>query len=157
MTVPALPSNRFEYLLLHGFTADVCMKPGMTADQVRSRAGIGAQTPSETGGVGLVLGAGNITSLAPLDVIYELVANYRVVVLKLNPTLDELLPAHEAAFAPLIDLGLLAIVAGGGDVGGYLAQHDGISHVHITGSAATHDLIVWGRRGDAAARDADHE
>jgi aldehyde dehydrogenase (NAD(P)+) len=152
VTVPALPSNRFEYLLLHGFTADVWMKPGVTADQVRSRAGLGAQTPSETDGVGLVLGAGNITSIAPLDVIYELVANNRVVLLKLNPTLDELLPAYEAAFAPLIDLGLLAIVVGGGDVGGYLAQHGGISHVHITGSAATHDLIVWGRGEDADRR-----
>ncbi len=152
VTVPALPSNRFEYLLLHGFTADVWITPGVTADQVRSRAGIGAHTPSETGGVGLVLGAGNITSIAPLDVIYELVANNRVVVLKLNPTLDELLPAYQAAFAPLIDLGLLAIVVGGGDVGGYLAQHHGISHVHITGSAATHDLIVWGRGEDAVRR-----
>ncbi len=152
VTVPALPSNRLEYLLLHGFTADVWMKPGVTADQVRSRAGLGARTPSETGGVGLVLGAGNITSIAPLDVMYELVANNRVVVLKLNPTLDELLPAYEAAFAPLIALGLLAIVVGGGDVGGYLAEHDGISHVHITGSAATHDLIVWGRGEDAVQR-----
>ncbi len=152
VTVPALPSNRFEYLLLHGFTADVWMKPGVTADQVRSRAGLGAHTPAETGGVGLVLGAGNITSIAPLDVLYELVAHNRVVVLKLNPTLDELLPAYEEAFAPLIELGVLAIVAGGGDVGGYLAQHDGISHVHITGSAATHDLIVWGRGEDAVQR-----
>ncbi|OFE15914.1 aldehyde dehydrogenase [Humibacillus sp. DSM 29435] len=152
VTVPALPSNRFEYLLLHGFTADVWMTPGVSAAQVQSRAGLGARTPSETGGVGLVLGAGNITSIAPLDVLYELVAHNRVVVLKLNPTLDELLPAYEAAFAPLIDRGLLAIVAGGGDVGGYLAQHEGISHVHITGSAATHDLIVWGRGEDAAQR-----
>lgn len=152
VTVRALPSNRFEYLLLHGFTADVWMKPGVTADQVRSRAGLGARTPSQTGGVGLVLGAGNITSIAPLDVIYELVAHNRVVVLKLNPTLDELLPAYEAAFAPLIDLGLLTIVVGGGDVGRYLAHHDGISHVHITGSAATHDLIVWGHGEDAVRR-----
>ncbi|MGB7819687.1 MAG: aldehyde dehydrogenase family protein [Ornithinibacter sp.] len=152
VAVPALPSNHFEYLLLHGFTADVWMTPGVTADQVRSRAGLGAHTPSETGGVGLVLGAGNITAIAPLDVLYELVAHNRVVVLKLNPTLEELLPAYEAAFAPLIDLGVLAIVTGGGDVGGYLARHEGISHVHITGSAATHDLIVWGRGKDAEQR-----
>jgi aldehyde dehydrogenase (NAD(P)+) len=151
-TVPALPSNRFEQLLLHGFSADVWMRPGVTADEVRGRAGLGALTPSRTGGVGLVLGAGNITSIAPLDVLYELVAHNRVVVLKLNPTLDDLLPAYEAAFAPLIDRGLLAIVTGGGDVGAHLAQHEGISHVHITGSAATHDLIVWGRGEEAVRR-----
>ncbi|MEO5609394.1 MAG: aldehyde dehydrogenase family protein [Ornithinibacter sp.] len=152
VTVPVLPANHFEYLLLHGFTADVWMAPGVTPEQVRSRAGLGEHTPSETGGVGLVLGAGNITSIAPLDVLYELVAHNRVALLKLNPTLDALLPAYEAAFAPLIDLGVLAVVTGGGEIGAYLAQHDGISHVHITGSAATHDLIVWGRGEDAAAR-----
>ena len=47
---------------------------------------------------------------------------------------------------------MLTIVPGGGDVGAYLAQHDGISHVHITGSAATHDLIVWGRGEEAVQR-----
>ncbi|MEO6789654.1 MAG: aldehyde dehydrogenase family protein [Ornithinibacter sp.] len=152
VTVPVLPANHFEYLLLHGFTADVWMAPGVTPEQVRSRAGLGAHTPAETGGVGLVLGAGNITSIAPLDVLYELVAHNRVALLKLNPTLDALLPAYQAAFAPLIELGVLAIVTGGGEIGAYLAQHEGISHVHITGSAATHDLIVWGRGEDAAAR-----
>ena len=152
VSVPVLPANRFEYLLLHGFTADVWIAPGVTADEVRSRAGLGALDPSASGGVGLVLGAGNITSIAPLDVLYELVAHNRVVVLKLNPTLEALLPAYEAAFAPLVDLGLLAIVTGGADVGAYLARHDGIAHVHITGSAATHDLVVWGRGEDAARR-----
>ncbi len=152
VSVPVLPANHFDYLLLHGFTAEVWMRPGTTADQVRARAGLGAHTPTETGGVGLVLGAGNITSIAPLDVLYELVAHNRVALLKLNPTLEELLPAYESAFAPLIDLGVLAIVTGGGDVGAYLAQHEGISHVHITGSAATHDLIVWGQGEDAVER-----
>jgi hypothetical protein len=46
--------------------------------------------------------------------------------------LDELRPASEAAYAPLIKLGLLAGV-GGGDVGCYLAQYEGISHLHIAG------------------------
>jgi len=152
VAVPVLPTNSYEYLLLHGFSADVWMKPGITEYEVRSSAGLGARTPTSTGGVGLVLGAGNITSIAPLDVLYELVAHNRVVVLKLNPTMDELLPAYTAAFAPLIELGLLAIVTGAGDVGAYLTQHPGIAHVHITGSAVTHDLIVWGPGSEGASR-----
>lgn len=152
VSVPVLPTSAYEYLLLHGFSADVWMKPGVTVDQVRERAGLGALTPTATGGVGLVLGAGNISSIAPLDVVYELVANNRVVILKLNPTMNELLPVYEAAFAPLIELGVLAIVTGAGDVGSYLAHHPDIAHVHITGSAVTHDVIVWGSGPEGAAR-----
>lgn len=152
VTVPVLPTSPYEYLLLHGFTADVWMKPGVGPAQVRAGAGLGALTPTVTGGVGLVLGAGNISSIAPLDVIYELVANNRVVLLKLNPTMNELLPVYTEAFAPLIDLGVLAIVTGAGDVGGYLAHHPDIAHVHITGSAVTHDVIVWGAGAEGEER-----
>lgn len=70
ITVPVLPTSAYEYLLLHGFSADVWMKPGATQEQVRTTAGLGALTPTEAGGVGLVLGAGNITgSAATHDVV----------------------------------------------------------------------------------------
>ena len=152
VTVPVLPTSPFEYLLLHGFSAEVWMKPGLSRAEVKASAGLGALTPTATSGVGLVLGAGNISAIAPLDVLYELVAHNRVVILKLNPTMDELLRVYEAAFAPLIELGLLAVVTGAGDVGSYLAHHRDVSHVHITGSAVTHDVIVWGSAGEGAAR-----
>ncbi|WP_233193348.1 aldehyde dehydrogenase family protein [Cryobacterium sp. Y29] len=112
--------------------------------RARVSAGLGQLAPTATGGVGLVLGAGNISSIAPLDVLYELVAHNRVSILKLNPTFDGLLPIYRAALAPLIAQGLLRIVTGGADVGHYLAHHVDISHVHITGSATTHDAIVFG-------------
>jgi aldehyde dehydrogenase (NAD(P)+) len=100
----------------------------------------------------VVLGAGNLTSIAPLDVLSELYAHDRVVALKLNPIMDAMLPVYRAAFAPLINLGVLDIVTGAADVGGYLVQHDLVDHVHITGSAASHDAIVWGRGEEAARR-----
>lgn len=43
---------------------------------------------------------------------------------------------------------------GGGDVGGYLVHHPGISHVHITGSVNTHDLIAFGPGDEGRARKA---
>jgi len=162
VTVPVLPHNAWDGLLLHGFTAQAWLRPGVTATQARSRAGLGqrllvgepndvsSRRPDRAGGVGLVLGAGNISSIAPLDVLYELVAHNRVSILKINPTFDGLLPVYRAALAPLIGAGLLRIVTGGADVGGYLAHHSGIEHVHITGSAATHDAIVFaGSKTDA--------
>ncbi len=144
VTVPVLPHSSYEALLLHGFSADVWMPPGVSSDDVRSTAGLGALTPKETGGVGLVLGAGNVTSIPTLDVLYSLIAANRVSILKLNPVMDAMGPVFAKAYAPLISRGLLRIVSGGGDVGGYLAHHPDISHVHITGSAATHDVVAFG-------------
>ena len=152
--VPVLPLSAHERLLLHGFSAEVWMPPHVDADTVRRRAGLGALHPERTTGVGLVLGAGNITSIAPLDVLYELIAHNRVVVLKLNPVMDDLRPVYERALAPLIEHGALRIVSGGGDVGGYLAHHPGIANVHITGSLATHDTIAFGPGEDGRARKA---
>ena len=152
VTVPVLPGTPFEALLLHGFSAEAWLRPGVTEEEARSRAGLGQRHPSRTGGVGLVLGAGNISAIPPLDVLYELIAHNRVSVLKLNPVLDTLAPVYTDAFAPLIEAGLLAIVSGGAAVGGYLAHHEGVSHVHITGSAATHDVVVFGPGAEGRAR-----
>ena len=149
VSVPVLPGSAYEAVLLHGFSAETWMLPGLSRVQVTERAGLGALTPTSSGGVGLVLGAGNISSIPPLDVLYELIAHNRVAVLKLNPVMERMLPVYEAAFAPLISHDVLRIVAGGADVGGYLAHHPGVSHVHITGSAATHDAIVWGPDADS--------
>ena len=69
-----------------------------------------------------MLGAGNVTSIPVLDVLYELLAHNRVVILKVNPTQDPLVPVFERALAPLIEPGFLRIVRGGGDVGAYLTD-----------------------------------
>jgi aldehyde dehydrogenase (NAD(P)+) len=152
--VRVLPDSVFDSLLLNGYSVEVWMPPGVSAFDIRGRAGLDAGTPKTTNGIGVVLGAGNITSIAPLDVLYESFANNRVVALKLNPLTDAMLPVFESAFAPLIDLGVLRILTGGADVGQYLVHHERVTHVHMTGHATTHDAIVWGTGDDAAARKA---
>ncbi|MGF0320771.1 aldehyde dehydrogenase family protein [Nocardia fluminea] len=156
-TIGVLPTDAKEWLLLNGFKADVWLKPGVHAQQTTERAGLGQHELGVDGGVGLVLGAGNITSIAPLDVLYELIAFNRASILKLNPTFGALKLVYEAALAPLIEFGVLRIVNGGAETGGYLADHPGISHVHITGSVVTHDLVVWGSGEEAAERRATGE
>ncbi|NMN99023.1 aldehyde dehydrogenase family protein [Antrihabitans stalactiti] len=143
-----LPSNLYEFNLFHGFKGEVWLEPGVSATQAKRTAGLGAKRLGENGGVGLVLGAGNISSIGPLDVLYELVAYNRASVLKLNPTFGGLLTAYERAFAPLIQANLVRVVNGGAQVGQYLTGHPGIQHVHITGSGVTHDMIVWGSTTD---------
>ncbi|CAM3700494.1 aldehyde dehydrogenase family protein [Tsukamurella ocularis] len=143
-----LPTDLFEFNLFNGFTAEVWLEPGVTADEARRTAGLGALRLGENGGVGLVLGAGNVSAIGPLDVLYELIAHNRVSILKLNPTFAGLTTAYESAFKPLIDADVLRIVNGGAEVGRYLTGHAGIDHVHITGSSVTHDAIVWGSGSD---------
>ncbi len=152
VAVPVAPANAYDSLLLHGFKGEVWMPPHETAETIRAQAGLGALTPTHTNGVGLVLGAGNITSIPPLDLLYELVANNRVVLLKLNPVQAGMEDVYNKAFAPLVEANLLRVVQGGGEAGGYLAHHEGISHVHITGSAATHDVVVYGAGAEGRAR-----
>lgn len=105
VTVQALPSNLYDELLLSGFRAEVWLQPGITEASAKASAGLAQLGPTRTGGIAAVLGAGNISSIAPLDTIYELIAHNRVVALKLNPVTDPLLPVFERIFAPLIELG----------------------------------------------------
>ncbi|MFI1460161.1 aldehyde dehydrogenase family protein [Nocardia carnea] len=154
VTVQVLPTGLYDELLLSGFSAEIWLQRGVSSAAARANAGLAQLDPTRTHGIGAVLGAGNISSIAPLDTVYELIAHNRVVALKLNPITDPLLPVFEKIFAPLIDLGVVRILTGGADIGGRLIAHEKVAHVHMTGSAATHDAIVWGTGPDAAARKA---
>ncbi|MFD5124119.1 aldehyde dehydrogenase family protein [Streptomyces sp. NPDC058385] len=154
VAIRVLPHNVFDRLLLNGFRTEVWSKPGVTAQQMKTAAGLGQRTPKKTGGVGVVLGAGNIFSIAPLDTLYELFAHNRVVLLKLNPITDPLQPVLEKVFARFIELGLVRIITGGVDVGSAAVAHPGIGHVHITGSVKSHDVIVFGPGDEGQARKA---
>lgn len=151
LAVKVLPAGIYDRLLLNGFTAEVWMQPGVTENELRRTAGLGQRDPAQTRGVVLVLGAGNIFSIAPLDALYQLYAENRAVVLKLNPITDPLKPVFDKIFAPFIDLGVLEIVTGGVQIGSELAYHEQISAVHMTGSEHTHDAIVWGSADEARA------
>ena len=146
------PLHAVDGVLLSGYTGEVWFTPGTTDASARRDAGLAQLQPTTPGGIGLVLGAGNVTSIPVLDVLYELLAHGRVAILKVNPTQDVLVPVFERALAPLIEPGFLRIVRGGGDVGGYLATHKAVDHVHITGAAATFDAIVWGTGAPGARR-----
>ena len=143
------PLNGTERFLLSGFSGEVWFEPGVTAVEATRAAGLAQLTPTVSGGIGLVLGAGNVTSIPVADVLYELFAHNRVALLKVNPTQDAMVPVFERALAPLIEPGFVRIVRGGPATGAYLTSHPSFSHVHITGSAATFDAIVWGASTDS--------
>jgi acyl-CoA reductase-like NAD-dependent aldehyde dehydrogenase len=151
VAVRVSPHGLYDTLLFSGFRAEVWLQPGVTEAEARASAGLRLSTPSDTDGVALVLGAGNIFSISPLDVLNQLFAANRAVVLKLNPITDPLADLFRRAFAPFIELGVLEIVTGGAQLGDTLAHHPGIDAVHMTGSGFTHDAIVWGTGDEAVA------
>lgn len=147
VAVRVLPHSLWDRLLLSGITIDVWMQPGVDRANIRQHTAATYDPSSpvhKTGGLGLVLGAGNINAIAPLDVFHKLFVENEVVMLKLNPVNDYLHEFLIAALGPLIVRGALRIVRGGTDVGEYLCSHPLVESIHITGAGASHDAIVWG-------------
>lgn len=101
----------------------------------------------KSAGTTAVLGAGNVASIPVADVIHALFVEGRTAVLKMNPVNAYLREPFERAMAPLIAKGYVQIVDGGAEVGAHLVNHPRVTHVHLTGSAETHDRIVWGPPG----------
>lgn len=154
VAVEVLPHAVWDHLLLSGFSAEVWCEPGVGAEEVRATAGLGLREPEAVRGTCVILGAGNIFSIAPLDALYVLYADNRSVALKLNPVTDRLLPVFEAIFKPFIDLGVLQVFSSDLELGAAVIAHPDIDAVHMTGSESTHDAIVWGPGAEGAANKA---
>lgn len=65
-------------------------------------AGIRHPPAARQGKLALVLGAGNVASIAPLDVLHKLFIENQVCLLKLNPVNDYLHDLLAQALAPVI-------------------------------------------------------
>ena len=103
----------------------------------------------------VVLGAGNVSSIAATDALTKILIENQVVALKMNPVNECLGPIFEKAFQPLVENDLLQLSYGGIDTGKYLVEHDLTTAVHITGSTNSHDAIVWGNDDQQSQRRAD--
>ena len=154
VSVQVYPKDLIERLLLSGLTAEVRMMEGVDTSNLRDTMATFYRQEHPQGTVTLVLGAGNIASIAPLDLVTMLINRGSVVMLKMNPVNDYLGPIFEDIFAPFVDAGYVRFAYGGSDVGEYLVRHRAVDAVHMTGSARTHDAIVYGTGDDGAARKA---
>ena len=150
-----MPDGIYDQLLFSGFAVDVWMQPGVTEAGLPGTIATFYDDPSPEGRVAVVLGAGNIASIAPLDVLYKLYAEGQVVLLKLNPVNEYLAPIFEEVFADFIRAGFVRLATGGAAVGAYLTRHAEVDEIHVTGSAATHDAIVYGTGPEGATRKAE--
>jgi Aldehyde dehydrogenase family len=157
IAIQVVPATTFDKILYSGMTGEVWMEPGVSESEVQATQAHVYQSPASHAGLSLVLGAGNVASLGPRDVLTKLFAENKVVVLKANPVNDYLVPYWEKAMAALIEPGYLRIVRGGAQVGAYLTAHDLVTDIHVTGSDKTHDAIVFGVGEEGARRKAANE
>ena len=146
LAVRVLPNNIWDHLILSGISAEVWLRPGVTDSNLHEFTAAAYDVPESEreGALSLVLGAGNIAAIAPLDCFQKLFTEHSVVLLKMNPVNDYLVDVLNTALKPLVDLGALQIIRGNVEVGEYLCSHPSVDNIHITGAGTSHDAIVWG-------------
>ncbi len=146
------PLDVYDRILYAGTTGETWMQPGVAAGDVPATQALIYHQTDRPGGVALVLGAGNVSSIGPMDALYKLFVEDRVVLYKTNPVNAHLGPWLEAGFRPLAERGFFRLVHGGAEEGGYLCHHPGIEEIHITGSDRTYEAIVFGTGPEGAER-----
>jgi len=147
LRVRVYPENGLDRVLFSGVSVDVHMEDGITEQRLEaSRSGF-YKKPAHEGRVVMVLGTGNVASIAPTDVITKMFNEGKVCLLKMSPVNAYIGPFIEKAFASAIEQGFFAVAYGDVEEGAYLTQHEGVDEIHMTGSDKTHDAIVWGPPG----------
>ena len=147
------PQSLLDKALFTGVTCDVWIEPDEAASQGRIYREKSAGN-SGTGGLSVVLGAGNQSSIPPMDVLYKLVVDDEVCILKMNPVNEAFGPVIEDALRPLVAAGFLEVCYGGIEVGKHLTDHALVTSIHITGSDRAHDAIIWGPGEEGVANKA---
>jgi aldehyde dehydrogenase (NAD(P)+) len=151
VVVDVYPKSFDEMLLFAGLTAQTWMQPDVTFESLEESTAAFYRQEDPAGAVAVVLGAGNIASIAVLDAVYALFNQGRVVVLKMNPVNDYLGPFFEEVFEDLIADGYVRFAYGGTDVGHYLTTHPLVDMIHITGSVDSFNAIVYGTGDEGEA------
>jgi hypothetical protein len=153
LSVNVFPRTRLEGVVYPVTSIDVWMQPGVDETNLRDTmaAAYRPDRPSR-GQVSLVLAAGNVASIGPMDLLYKLFVEMQVVACKMHPVNEYLGPFLEKALHPLIDAGFVRIVYGDVAEGQHLVHHPLVDEIHVTGSEAVHDRIVWGDTPGEQAR-----
>jgi acyl-CoA reductase-like NAD-dependent aldehyde dehydrogenase len=151
------PADLWDRILYRGFTGDIWMQPDVALEELPATQAEAYREAGAGGKVVLVLGAGNVSSIAPMDALYKLFVEKQVVLLKMSPVLSYLGPVVAEGFRAVIARGFLHLVYGGASEGEYLCRHEGVDEIHITGSDRTHDAIVFGSGEEGARRKAERQ
>lgn len=154
VTVGIVPKG-FDRALFPGYSAQTWVADPSAAEHLAGHLAAAYRSGSAGGGVRAILGAGNVSSLAPNDALTTLFGDNRCAVLKMSPYLAYLEDIVTAALRPLIDEGCLRVVVCGADVATHLAHDPGVDDVLLTGAASTYHALVFGMEKEAMRRKAE--
>jgi acyl-CoA reductase-like NAD-dependent aldehyde dehydrogenase len=148
VALDVLPEPRLlDGAIFQGHRAVVrCVNPGGFDAFEESWRAEAAGRP-RSGGVAAVLGAGNVTGLAPADAICQIFEHGRAAIVKLHPLHAPLEAVYRDAFAPLLAAELLAFTSGGPELARGLCDSPAVTQIHLTGGRAAFDALVWGDGG----------
>ena len=152
-----LPQDFYDKLFWSGMTIDVWMKEGVNANNLPESQAKSYFEKTNQGKVALVLGAGNVTGIPPIDALGKLFVENQVVILKLNPINAYIGPFLEKGFGALIEPGFLRIAYGGSEEGAYLCNHSLVDEIYMTGSVKTFESIVFGPGSEGTKRKESHK
>ena len=82
--------------LYGGITAETWLQPGIKRADVADHQASFYKKRDPEGRVSLILGAGNVSSIPPMDIVYKMFVDGSVVLLKMNPVNEYLGPAARA-------------------------------------------------------------
>lgn len=145
------PAKLADRILFSGYTCEVWMEPDVSLDELAGSLAPAYQQRANTGKVALVLGAGNSSGLPATDVLYKLLVDKQVVLLKMSPVNEYLVPVFAEGFRSMVEAGFLQIVYGGASEGKYLCHHPAVDESLLTGSHKTFEAIVFGEGLTASA------
>jgi hypothetical protein len=137
---PAPPLNGFQRTFPQSL-GDLAQWPGLYGETWSSAPGVDPMPRPLPGVVSLVLGAGNVSSIAATDILYKLFVEHQVVLLKMNPVHEPLGPVLEEAFDCLVREGFLRIVTGDGQAGALACRDPRVQNIHVTGASSTYEAI----------------
>ena len=144
-TYKVFPNNILERIFFPFISAEIKFNKNIKFNEIEEFRGF-AMRYKHKPSISLILGAGNVSCIPLLDAIYHLVAKRSVVYIKLNPVNEYLLPVYEKVFNNFISSGYMVITKGNVEESKYMTEHNGIDHIHLTGSDETYENIVYGRK-----------
>jgi hypothetical protein len=148
VSAQVFPSDVFDRVFFPRVTGEVWMEPGVTEDHLDETQALAYRGEPDQGAVALVLGAGNVSSIGPMDALYKLFVDNHVVLYKTHPVNEYL--------GPLIEKRWFRLVYGDVEEGAFLVHHPLVDEIHITGSDKTVEAIVFGPGEEGQAHKRDH-
>jgi acyl-CoA reductase-like NAD-dependent aldehyde dehydrogenase len=144
VSLQVLPENLKEKILFSGITSEIWFEPGVQLKDLPNLQARPYHTTPKEGKIALVLGSGNYSSLTVGDLLYKLINELRVIIVKVHPVTEFVGEIIEECFAPFIKAGFVRIVYGGVKEGEYIVTHPSVDEIHMTGSDKTFEAIVFG-------------